>query len=147
MYIIYTCAFISSVSSVQSLGHVWLFATPWTAASQASLCPSPTPGVYSTHVHWVGHAIEPSHPPTSPSLSSGSFRMSQLFQSGGQCISFSFSISPFNEYTGLFSFRIDWLDLFAVQRTLKSLLQPHSSKVSIVWCSAFFIVHPSHSYT
>ena len=60
--------------------------------------------------------------------------------------SFSFSISPSNEYSGLISFTIDWLDLFAVQRTLKSLLQHHSSKVSILWCSAFFIVQLLHPY-
>ena len=60
--------------------------------------------------------------------------------------SFSFSISPFNEYSGLISFRIDWLDLLAVQGTLKSLLQHHSSKASILQCSAFFIVHISHPY-
>ena len=58
--------------------------------------------------------------------------------------SFSFSISPSNEYSGLISFRMDWLDLLAVQRTLKSLLQHHSSKISILWCSAFFIVQLSH---
>ena len=60
--------------------------------------------------------------------------------------SFSFSISPLNEYSGLISFRTDWLDLFAVQGTLKSLLQHHSSKASILWCSAFFIVQLSHPY-
>ena len=60
--------------------------------------------------------------------------------------SFNFSISPSNEYSGLISFRMDWLDLLAVQGTLKSLLQHHSSKVSILWCSAFFIVQLSHSY-
>ena len=61
-------------------------------------------------------------------------------------IGFSFSISPSNEYSGLISFRVDWLDLLAVQGTLKSLLQYHSSKASILWCSAFFIVQLSHSY-
>ena len=61
-------------------------------------------------------------------------------------LSFSFSISPSNEYSGLISFRMDWLDLLAVQGTLKSLLQPHSSKASIVRCSAFFLVHLSHPY-
>ena len=61
--------------------------------------------------------------------------------------SFSFSISPSNEYSGLISFRMDWLDLLAVQGTLKSLLQHHSSKASILWCSAFFIVQLSHPYT
>ena len=60
--------------------------------------------------------------------------------------SFNFSISPFNEYSGLISIRMDWLDLLAVQGTLKSLLQHHSSKASILWCSAFFIVHLSHPY-
>ena len=60
--------------------------------------------------------------------------------------SFSFSISPSNEYSGLVSFRMDWLDLHAVQGTLKSLLQHHSLKASILWCSAFFIVQPSHPY-
>ena len=76
---------------------------------------------------------------------SGSFQMSQLFTSGGQSVkSFSFSISPSNAYSGLIPFRMDCLDLFAVQRTLKSLLQHPSSKVSILWCSAFFIVQFSH---
>ena len=60
--------------------------------------------------------------------------------------SFSFSISPSNEYLGLISFRMDWLDLLAVQRTLKSLLQHHSPKLSIIWCSALLIVHLSHTY-
>ena len=77
----------------------------------------------------------------------GSFQMSQLFASGGHSIgSFSFSISPSHEYSGLISFRMDWLDLLAVQETLKSLLQHHSSKASILWHSAFFIVQLSHPY-
>ena len=63
-----------------------------------------------------------------------------------KCWSFSFSISPSNEYSGLISFRMDWLDLLAVQETLKSLLQHHSSKASILWCSAFFTVQLSHPY-
>ena len=70
--------------------------------------------------------------------------MSQFFTLGGQ--SFSFSISPSNEHPGLISFRIDWLDFLAVQRTLKSLLQHHSSKASILWRSAFFTVQLSHPY-
>ena len=79
---------------------------------------------------------------------SGSFPMSQLFASGGQSQnwSFSFSISPSNEYSGLISFRMDWLGLPAVQGTLKSLLQHHSSKASILWHSAFLIVQFSHPY-
>ena len=73
--------------------------------------------------------------------------MSQFFASGGQCIgSFSFIISPSSEYSGLISFRIDWFDLLAVQGTLKSLLQHHSSKTSILRCSAFFMVQLSHPY-
>ena len=73
--------------------------------------------------------------------------MSQFFVSGGQKYwSFNFNISPSKEYSGLNSFRIDWLDLLAVQGTLKSLLQHHSSKASILWCSAFFIVQLSHPY-
>ena len=98
-----------------------------------------------THVHWVGDAIQPSHPLLSPSPSafnlsaSESFPVSQFFTSCGQSIGvFSFSISPSNEYSGLISFRMDWLDLLAVQGTLKHFLQHYSSKASILWCSAFF---------
>ena len=72
--------------------------------------------------------------------------MSQLFASGGQSIDWRFSISPCNEYSGLISFRIDWFDLLAVQGTLKSLLQHHSSNASILWHSAFFMVQFSHLY-
>ena len=78
---------------------------------------------------------------------SGSFLMSQLFTSGGpKYWSFSFSISPSNEHPGLISFRMDWLDLLAVQGILKSLLQHHSSKASVLQCSAFFMVQLSHPY-
>ena len=105
------------------------------------------------HVHHIGDAIQPSHPLSSPSppafnlFQRQSFSMTQFFASGGQSIgSFSFSISPSNEYSGLISFRIDWLDLLAVQGTLKSLLQHHSSKASILEHSAFFTVHLSHPY-
>ena len=78
---------------------------------------------------------------------SGSFQMSQFFTiRWPKYWSFSFSISPFNEYSGLISFRIDWFDLLAVQGTLKSLLQHHSSKESILWHSTFFIVQLSHPY-
>ena len=72
--------------------------------------------------------------------------MNQFFASGGQNIYWSFSISPSSEHSGLISFRIDWFDLLAVQGTLKSLLQHHSSKTSILRCSAFFIVQLSHPY-
>ena len=77
---------------------------------------------------------------------SGSFPMSQFTSSGQSIKSFSFSINPSNEYSGLISFRIDWLDLLAVQGTLKSLLQHQSSKASILLCSALFIVQLSHPY-
>ena len=103
-----------------------------------------------THVHWVDDAIQPSHPWSSPSPA---FNLSQhqgLLNESALCIrwrkywSFSFSISSSNEHSGLTSFRMDWLDLLAVQGTLKSLLQHHSSKASILQCSAFFIVQLSY---
>ena len=105
------------------------------------------------HVHWVGDAIQPSHPlssPSPPALSlsqhQGLFKWVVLHIRWPQYWSFSFSISPSSEYSGVISFRMDWLDLLAVQGTLKSLLQHHSSKASIFWCSAFFIVQLSHPY-
>ena len=107
------------------------------------------PELAQTHVHRVGDAIQLSRPLSSPSPPA--FNLSQhqgLFQwvSSSHHWSFSFSISPSNEYSGLTPFRIDWLDLRAVQGTLKSLLQHHSSKSSILWRSAFFIVQLSHTY-
>ena len=107
-----------------------------------------------THVHWVNDAIQPSHPLPSPSPPSlQSFPELGVFPSESVvCIrwpkywSFSFSISLSSEYSGLISFRMDWLDLLAVQGTLKSLLQHHSSKASILQCSVFFIVQLSHPY-
>ena len=117
-------------------------------------CPSPTPGAYSTHVHQVGDAIQPSHPQLSPSPPAFNFPSIRVFSNESVlCIrwpkywSFSFNISPSNEYSGLISFRMDWLDLLAVEGTLKSLIQHHSSKASILRCSAFFIVQLSHPYT
>ena len=112
------------------------------------VCQLPTPRVCSdSDVHQVGYAIQPSHPLVIPFSSchqsfpaSGSFPMSQFFASGGQNIGVSFSINPSTEHPGLISFRKDWLDLLAVQGTLKSLLQHHSSKASTLQCSAFFIV-------
>ena len=105
-----------------------------------------------THVHWVGDAIQPSHPLSSPSPPALNLSQHQgLFKwvsshPVAKVWSFSFSISPSNEHPGLISFRMDWLDLLAVQVTLKSLLQHHSSKVSILRCSAFSIVQLSHPY-
>ena len=106
-----------------------------------------------THVHWVSDAIQSSHPRCPLLLLSSIFPSIKVFSNDSDlCIrwpkdwSFSFNISPSKEYSGLISFRIDWLDLLAVQGTLKSLLQHHSSKASIVWCSAFFIVQLSYPY-
>ena len=106
-----------------------------------------------THVLWVGDAIQPSHLLSSPSppnfsLSQhqGLFNESVLHIKWPKDWSFSFSISPFNEYSRLISFKMDWLDLLTVQGTLKSLLQHHSSKVSIFQHSAFFMVQLSHLY-
>ena len=139
-------------SSVQSLSCVQLFATPWTAACQASLSITNSQNLLKLmsieSVMPSNHLIL-CHPFSSHLQSfpaSGSFPMSQFFTSGGQSISFSFNISPSKEYSGLISFRIDWLDLPAVQRTFKSLLQHHSSKASILWHSAFFTVQLSHPY-
>ena len=111
------------------------------------------PKFTQTHIHWVGDAIQPSHPLSSPS--SPAFNLSQhqdLFQGVGsshqvaKVLSFSFSISPSNEHSGLICFMVDWLDLLAVQGILNSLLQHYSSKASILRCSAFFIVQLSHPY-
>ena len=111
------------------------------------------PEFTQTHVHWVGDAILPSYLLSSPSPPA--FHLSQhqdLFKwvssshKWPKYWSFSFSISPSNEYSGLISFRTDWLDLLAVQGTLKSFLQHHSSKASILQCLAFFLVQLSHPY-
>ena len=111
------------------------------------------PELAQTHVPWVGDAIQPSHPVWPPLLLPSIFPGIRVFFSESVfCIrwpkdwSFSFSISPSNEYSGLISFRMDWLDLLAVQGTLKSLLQHHSSKASILLRSAFFTVQLSHPY-
>ena len=105
------------------------------------------------HVHRVGDAIQPSHPLLSPSSPAPIPPSIRVFSNGSTlCVrwpkywSFSFSISPSNEHSGLISFRMDWLDLLAVQGTLKSLLQHHTSKASILQCSAFFRVQLSHPY-
>ena len=112
------------------------------------------PELAQTQGHRVGDAIQPSHPvvPFSSYLpsfkASGSFLMSQLFTSGSESIgvSASASVLPVFQHPGLISFRMDWLDLLAVQGTLKSLLQNHSSKASILQGSAFFTVQLSHPY-
>ena len=128
------------MSTVQSLTPVWL-CDPMDILQHARLpCPSPTPGSCSNTCplsHWCHPTISSSVVPFSSRLqsflTSGSFLMSQFFASGGQSRpkywSFSFNINPSNEYSGLISFRIDWVNLLIVQRTLKSLLQHHSLKV------------------
>ena len=106
-----------------------------------------------THFHWVGDAIQPPHPLLSPSPPLFSFSQHQgLFQwvnslhQVAKVLEFQLQISPSNEYLGLISFRMDWLDLLAVQGSLKSFLQKHSSKASILQCSAYFMAQLSHPY-
>ena len=115
-------------------------------------CSSPTPRACSNSCPSVSDAIQPSHPLSSPSPPAfnhsqhqGLFQLISSLHQVVKVCNFSFSFSPFHEYSGLISFRMDWLDL-AVQGTLKGLLQHHSSKASILWHSAFFMVQLSHSY-
>ena len=140
------------ISSVQSLSRVQLFATPWTAAHQASLSITNSQSLLKlTSIKSVmpfNHLIlcRPLLPPSIfPSIRVFS-NESVLRIRWPKYWSFNFSISPSCDYSGLISFRIDWLDLLAVQETLKSLLQHHSSKASILQCSASFIVQLSHPY-
>ena len=138
-------------SSVQLFSHVQLFLTPWTAACQVSL------SIINSWSLLKLMSIESMMPynhlsssviPFSSCLksfpASGYFQMSQLFSSGGMYWTLNFNISPSSDYSGLIPFRMDWLALLAVQGTLKSLLQHHSSKALILWRSAFFIVQLSH---
>ena len=139
-------------SSVQSLSRVQLFATPWTVARQASL--SITNSQSLLKLVSIESVLLSNRlilccpllllPSVFPSIRVFS-NESALHIRWPKYLSFSFSISPSNEYSGLISFRMDWLDL-AVQGTLKSLLQNHSSKASILQCSAFFMVQLSHLY-
>ena len=141
------------LSSVQLLSRVWLFVTPWTTARQTSLsiinswsAPKPMSIVSvmpSNHLILCRPLLLlPSIFPSIRVLSNES----ALCMRWPKYWSFSFNINPSNEHPGLVSFGMDWLDLLAVQGTLKSLLQHHSSKASILWCSAFFIVQLSHPY-
>ena len=139
--------------SVQSLSHIRLSVTPWTAARQASLSIAISQSLLklmSIESLMPSNPLILCHPLLLPLSIFPSMRVfsndSVLRIRWTKYWSFSFSISPSNEYSGLISFRMDWLDLLAVQGTLKSLLQHHSSKASILWCSAFFIVQPSHPY-
>ena len=141
------------MSLVQSLSRVQLFVIPWTTAHQASLSITNSQGPLKPM------SIESMMPSNHLILCRPLLFLPSIFPSirvfsnkSALCIwwpkywSFSFNISPSNEHPGLISFRMDWLDLLAVQGTLKSLLQHHSSKASIIWLSAFFIVQLSHPY-
>ena len=139
--------------SVQSLSHVWLFATPWTTARQASLSITNS---QSSPKHMSIESVVPSNhlilchphlflPSIFPNIRVFS-NESALHIRWPKYWSLSFNISPSNDHPGLISFRMDWLDLLAAQGTLKSLLQYHSSKASILQHSAFFIVQFSHPY-
>jgi len=144
---------IMEQQAVQLLSRVRLFATPWTAALQAS--PSITNSWSLLKLMSIESVMPSNHlilycpllllPSIFPSIRVFS-NESVIHIRWPKYWSFSFSISPSNDYSGLISFRIDWLDLLAVQGTLKSLLQHHSSKASILWCSAFFMIQLSHPY-
>ena len=138
--------------SIQSLRYVWLFATPWIAACQTPLSNTNSQSLLkltsiksvmaSNHLILCNLLLMPSIFPNIRVFSN----KSALHIRWPKYWSFSFNIGPSNEYSGLISFRIDWFDLFAVQGTLKSLLQHHISKASILWHSAFFMVQLSHPY-
>ena len=145
---------------VQLLSRVWL-CDPMDRSMPGSSVLQYLPEFAQTHVHWVGNAIQSSHPLPRLSPLPSIFASIRIFSSeAALCIRspkyYSFSISPSNQYSRLISFRIDWFDLLAfridwfdllvVQGTLKSLLQHHISKASILWCSAFFVVQLSHPY-
>ena len=143
----------NNTSSVQSLGHVGFFATSWTAVRQASLSITYSQSflkIMSIELVMPSNHLILCHPllflpSVFPSIRIFS-NESVLHIRWPNCWSCSFSLSSSNEYSGLISFRIDWLDLLAVQWTLKSLLQHHNSKASILQYSAFFIVQLSHPY-
>ena len=143
-------AMVQGFSSVQSLSHLQLFVTPWTAARQASLSITNSQSLLKLmsieSVMPSNHLILYHPLLLLPSI----FPIIKVFSNESvlhiKSISFSFSISPSNEYSGLISFRMDWFDLLAVQGTLKSLLQHHSSKTSTLRSSAFFIVQLLHPY-
>ena len=142
--------YILTIYSVQSLSRVWFFVTPWTAACQAYTNSQSLLKLMSIKsVMPLNHLIL-YHPLLLPLSHFPSIRVfskkSVLCMRWPKYCSFSFSISLSSEYSGLIFFRIDWLDLLAVQGTLKSLLQHHSSKASILQCSAFFIVQLPHPY-
>ena len=148
----YCCLVILTVSSVQSLSRIWLFATAWTAACQASLSITNSQNLLKLSIELVmpfNHLILCRPLLLLPSI----FPSIRVFlNESAVCIrwpkywSFIFRIIPSNEHSGLISFRMDWLDLLVVQGTFRSLLQHCSTKASILWHSAFFIVQVSHPY-
>ena len=140
-----------AISSVQWLSQFWLSETLLCAAHQASLSITNSQSLLKIQAHQDGDAIQPSHPLTSPSPLAFNLSLHQgLFQGASLCLRWpkywSFSISPFNEYSGLISSSIDCIDFLAIQGTLESLPQHHSSKPSVLQCSAFFMVQLSHAY-
>ena len=164
----YTSVNIKTKSSNVNCG-LWVIISSVQFSSVAQSCPTlcdpmnrSTPGLpvhhhlpelTQTHVHWVNDAIQPSHslsppspPAPNPSQHQSLSNESTLCMRWPKYWSFSFSIIPSKEIPGLISFRMDWLDLLAVQGTLKSLLQHHSSKASVLQRSAFFTVQLSHPY-
>ena len=136
----------------QSLSCIWLFETPWKAACQTSLSFTSSQSLFKLmsiqsvmpfkHLKVCCPLLLTSIVPSIRVFSNES----ELHIRWPEYWSFSFSTSPSNEYSGLISFRIDWFDLLAVPGTLKSLLQHHSSKASVLWCSVFFIMQLSHPY-
>ena len=147
MFIIYTVQFSSIAQSCLTFCHPMNHSTPGLPVQHQ------LPEFTQTHVHQVGDAIQPSHPLSSPSLLPRIPPSIRVFSNEStlrirwpKYWSFSFSIIPSNEHSGPISFRMDWLDLLAVQGTLKSLLQHHSSKASILQHSASFTIQLSHPY-
>ena len=138
---------------VQSLSRFWLFISMDCSTPSFPVLHHLRELAQTNNVHWDGDAIQPSHPlfsllplpSTFPSIRVFSHELAVHIR-WPKYWSFSFSISHSNEYSRLISFRIDWFDLLAVQGTLKSLLQHHSSKASFLWCSAFFMIQLSHPY-
>ena len=146
-----TAKSLGYISSVQLLSRVQLFMTPMDCSTPGFPVHRQLPEFTQTHVHWVSDAIQPSYALSSPLLPPLIFPSIRVFSNESvlhirwpKYWSFSFSISLSKEHPGLISFGMDRLDLLAVQGTLKSLLQHHSLKASILWCSAYFLVQLSH---
>ena len=153
MYITYFVLYRLHLVVVQSFGHVLLFVIPWTAPFQASLSLAISQSL--SKIMSIGLVMPSSHlilwcplllPSIFPSIRAFS-NESAVHIRWPKCQSFSFNLSPSNQYSGLISLKIDWFDLLAVQETLRSLLQHHSLKASVLQCPNFLIVQLSHPYT